>query len=326
MQNPVLLRRLAILCPTCILVLLYLFVFRAADEVDPQNEFLQEEVKIQPEAPKAQIFAPQPNTPQPYTPPVATPPGIDNPYDECSMQFGSRIIPLIVYKPPRVTPPYPTILFLHGAEYSGTDNRKQLTVGLPEAIRQIPDKWPFMVVMPQKPLVKQSWDEFMPSNFLLSLLVALPGEYMHLIDLQRIYLVGLSQGAAGAWSMAAQHPSLFAAVSPMAGWGDPEQLGKALPDVPIWAFHGEDDPVVDPKRSLEIIQAIQKNGGHPKLTLYPAVGHSPWDIAFFHEELAKWLLQHREPSAIELSMESPDGDLRCSPANIDFEAVKKNPR
>src|SRR5262249_50688581 len=43
----------------------------------------------------------------------------------------------------------PLILFLHGAGESGTDGRKQVTVGLGPAVRKREKAFPFLTVFPQ---------------------------------------------------------------------------------------------------------------------------------------------------------------------------------
>ena len=46
---------------------------------------------------------------------------------------------------------WPVILFLHGAGERGSDGMDETQVGLPNAIRAHPERWPFVVVMPQLP-------------------------------------------------------------------------------------------------------------------------------------------------------------------------------
>lgn len=69
-----------------------------------------------------------------------------------------------------------------------------------------------------------------------------------------------------------------AAVVPIAGAGA-ENLVDTFGDVPIWAFHGENDRVIPFERgSKQIVDAI--NAANPKVralvTTYPGVGHDSW--------------------------------------------------
>ena len=47
---------------------------------------------------------------------------------------------------------WPVILFLHGRGERGSEGMWQTQIGLPQAIRDHPERWPFIVVMPQCPL------------------------------------------------------------------------------------------------------------------------------------------------------------------------------
>lgn len=53
----------------------------------------------------------------------------------------------------------PAILFLHGYGESGTDYRKQLTVGLPPRAKAHPEQWPFVLIAPQKPVFNSEWEK-----------------------------------------------------------------------------------------------------------------------------------------------------------------------
>jgi predicted peptidase len=42
-----------------------------------------------------------------------------------------------------------------------------------------------------------------------------------------------------------------------------------------------------------MVEALKKNGGHPKLTIYPEAGHDSWTQAYNSPELYEWLLQQK---------------------------------
>ena len=48
---------------------------------------------------------------------------------------------------------WPIILFLHGRGERGAEGMWQTEIGLPEAVRDHPERWPFIIVMPQCPQV-----------------------------------------------------------------------------------------------------------------------------------------------------------------------------
>ena len=91
------------------------------------------------------------------------------------------------------------------------------------------------------------------------------------IDRRRIYITGLSMGGFGTWDAVVRRPNFFAAAVPICGGGDVEQAAK-LKNLPIWAFHGDADPVVPVEGTTAMIESIRKSGGEPKMTIYPEVG------------------------------------------------------
>jgi predicted peptidase len=79
------------------------------------------------------------------------------------------------------------------------------------------------------------------------------------IDGARVYLMGHSMGAYGTWSVAANHPELFAALGPISGGGNPAALAK-IKHVPQYVVHGDADPTVPVTQSRAMVQAAGKLG------------------------------------------------------------------
>lgn len=92
--------------------------------------------------------------------------------------------------------------------------------------------------------------------------------------------------------LAAAEPERFAAVTPVAGRGDPA-VACALRDKPVWAFHGDRDDVVIPEGSFAMIRAVRACGGKPRLTIYPGLGHNAWDPAYDDPAPYLWFLSQR---------------------------------
>ena len=61
----------------------------------------------------------------------------------------------------------------------------------------------------------------------------------------------------------------------------------------LWVFHGAKDPTVPFERSKQMVEALKKNGGDPKFTIYPEAGHDSWTEAYNTPELYEWLLQQK---------------------------------
>jgi predicted peptidase len=180
---------------------------------------------------------------------------------------------------------WPLMLFLHGAGERGEDLEKVKMWGPPKLVGETKD-FPFILVSPQCPAEK-SWDP--------DALAALVDQVaqQHPVDRSRMYVTGLSMGGYGSWRILAQYPQLFAAGIPICGGGDPKQADN-LKDIPIWAFHGDQDRAVPVERSQEMLTAIQAAGGtKAKLTIYPGVGHNSWSQTYDNPDIYQWLLEHR---------------------------------
>jgi dienelactone hydrolase len=120
------------------------------------------------------------------------------------------------------------------------------------------------------------------------------------VDPARVYLTGLSCGGYGVWESLAQFGvGRIAAAVPIAGDGRPalRSSGCALASVPIWAFHGDADDVVNPAGSIDTITRLRTcpapRAKQLRLTVYPGVGHESWDHAYSGsqgEDIYGWML------------------------------------
>ena len=190
---------------------------------------------------------------------------------------------------------YPVILFLHGSGETGSDNVKQVKVGLGPAIKKGEKKFPFIAIFPQashrKVAVRGRWAAGNPdAKTALGILDEVMSK--HSCDPKRVYLTGLSMGGYGTWSLAAAHPKKWAAIAPVCGGGDPAEIAPKVKGLPIWCFHGDADRAVPVEQSRKMIAAIKEAGGEPKYTEYPGVGHNSWDRAYGTPELYDWFLEH----------------------------------
>ncbi|TDQ36426.1 prolyl oligopeptidase family serine peptidase [Aureibacillus halotolerans] len=182
---------------------------------------------------------------------------------------------------------YPLVLFLHGRGERGSDLEKVRTQGLPKAMEGWRES-PFIMVAPQCP--EDSYWPFLLES-LLSLLDDVCERYA--VDQQRIYLTGLSMGGYGSWFLSLKAPDRFAAVAPICGVGIPT-LADALKDTAVWAFHGEKDTVVPVEHTKTMVSAINKAGGHAKLTIYPEADHDSWTVTYENPEFFSWMLKQKK--------------------------------
>ena len=185
---------------------------------------------------------------------------------------------------------WPLMIFLHGAGERGSDLNKVKVHGPPKLIERGKDL-PFIIVSPQCPS-----GHWWPTK--VETVMALIDEIVekYNVDESRIYLTGLSMGGYGTWAIACAHPERFAAIVPICGGGQP-YLASRLRDVPVWAFHGEKDPVVPVRESQRMVAVVNAAGGNARLTVYPDAQHDSWTQTYDNPDLYTWLLSHTKPPA-----------------------------
>ncbi|MFC5864289.1 alpha/beta hydrolase-fold protein [Acidicapsa dinghuensis] len=198
----------------------------------------------------------------------------------------------------------PIILFLHGRGERGTEGMWQTQIGLPQQLRDHPERWPFIVVMPQCPY-RHFWTD--PDMLRLAMATLDQETREFHADPDRTYLMGLSLGGYGAWELAKDYPHRWAAVAIASSgifwsyaperWREqatlPAEYAHRIGRTPIWLFHGSEDTTVLPRQSELLYDAFKAAGGHIRFWEYQGLHHDCWTRAFNEPELPRWLLDHR---------------------------------
>ncbi len=226
---------------------------------------------------------------------------------------------------------YPLVFFLHGHGECGTDNCAQLAVlGKSNAfLDALAERNDCVILAPQTYCdgatnvsewiasgsgipSKHIWDSGLggmkarsdelseiPYTLGLQAASALLDEYLALptVDLDRVYLAGISMGGCGAWELAARRPETFAALVPICGSGILSSAAR-LVKLAIWAFHGMADATVLPEGSEKMCDAINAAGGHAVYTGMKGVGHDAWIRGYATrnengETAAEWIMRQR---------------------------------
>ena len=203
---------------------------------------------------------------------------------------------------------WPIILFLHGRGERGSEGMWQTQIGLAEAVRNHPERWPFVIVMPQcpqnRPLdrSRHARDGDGRARPGVSGVSRRPGAHLsHRSLAGRLRRLGTG----------APHPHRWAAIAIAAGgifwsyeperWQEssvlPAEYARALGRTPIWLFHGSLDTVVAPRQSEMMFDAFKAAGGDIRLWIYQGLQHDCWTRAYDEPELPRWLLSHRIPAA-----------------------------
>jgi predicted esterase len=200
--------------------------------------------------------------------------------------------------------PWPILLFLHGRGERGSEGMFQTQIGLPLAVRDHPERWPFIIVMPQC-LFPNFWTDPVMLDMAMAALDQEAAEFH--TDPSRTYLTGLSMGGYGAWELARMYPHRWAAIVIASGgpfwsyaperWQQantlPGEYARVIGRTPIWMFHGSEDNVVPMRESDLMFNAFKAMGGNVRLWIYQGLHHDSWARAYNEPELPRWLLTHR---------------------------------
>ena len=118
------------------------------------------------------------------------------------------------------------------------------------------------------------------------------------IDDDRVYLMGHSMGGYGSWSVAVNHPDLFAAIGPISGGGTPFSRPKlkAIAHVPWIVVHGDNDPTVPVEESRKMVKAgkelgIESNTSKSRAAITPTW----WSPRF--KDIFDWFDTHKRQTA-----------------------------
>jgi predicted peptidase len=236
-----------------------------------------------------------------------------------------------LFVPPSIAPgeKYPLLLWLHGRGDSGTDNAKQLMhmqflLNDPDRL----DKHPFFILVPQCPEDRAWFDghrtasassEAAKGDELLDVASEMLDETIakHPIDVDRVYLLGISTGGTAAWEMAMRDPERFAAIAPLgSAGGESADIGR-LREVPVWAFHCTRDTWISIDLVANTIDALREAGGTAALTAIDREEHGCWRDALADYRVVSWMLRQRRGSLCW----PPPGDRPWPPWQMVGQAV-----
>jgi predicted esterase len=112
------------------------------------------------------------------------------------------------------------------------------------------------------------------------------------IDSTRIYLMGHSMGGYGTWSIAMNHPDLFAALGPISGGGSPDGMAK-IRRIPEYVTHGDDDRTVPVAQSRSMVEAGRKAGADIVYVEVPGGSHTSVAVPALAPMLDFFVKQHK---------------------------------
>ena len=115
------------------------------------------------------------------------------------------------------------------------------------------------------------------------------------IDPDRIYLTGHSMGGYGTWSVAMNHPEVFAALAPISGGANNPAAMSKIAHIPQLVVHGDNDPTVPVERSRVMVATGKKLGAEIKYIEVPGGDHGSV-VAPNFPAVFEWFDAHRRRS------------------------------
>jgi predicted peptidase len=200
---------------------------------------------------------------------------------------------------------WPVILYQHSSGERGTDNVKQLSIGLAPVLKTQEATWQAITIFPQVNSTEQARAGYIAVG--MASLDSITAHYN--VDPARIYVTGISAGGVYSYEMLHLNPTRFAAFVPIAAntcplciTGNPNasqadaalQLAHEMPTMGYWQFQGRLDPNIY-YGDAEVISSTWKTvNPNARYTEYPTALHDAWTQAYNDPTLIPWLLaQHK---------------------------------
>ena len=182
---------------------------------------------------------------------------------------------------------YPVIFLFHGSGSRGTNINKIKANSFFEKTKNTVHK--FITVAPQ--CHENSWIDLWENVKMMVEEILL----WDFCDTDRVYAIGPSMGGYAVWQIAISMPHTFAAIVPICCGGMYWNADR-LKNIPVWAFHGMKDEIIDYKDSQRMVEAVNDCGGNARLTIYPYAGHEIWSDVYADEDVFSWMLSQRKRS------------------------------
>ena len=187
--------------------------------------------------------------------------------------------------------PFPLIIALHGM---GGDENSYFAVYGQGAFKTEAEKHGYIVACPKgrKPASMYVGDA---EKDVMDVIAEVRRAYN--VDPDRIYLTGHSMGGFGTWSVAMDHPDVFAALAPISGGANTPASMSRIAHIPQLVVHGDNDPTVPVERSRVMVAMGKKLGAEIKYIEVPGGDHGSV-VAPNFPAVFEWFDSHKRKSGI----------------------------
>ena len=112
------------------------------------------------------------------------------------------------------------------------------------------------------------------------------------INTEKISLTGHSMGGTGTWTLALGNLDLYYKIAPMSGSVTMNDKNvEKLSQLPVWAFVGDEDQIVDPESSIAMVEALQGANADAQITIFEGANHfAVPELGYLGTDVIRWLI------------------------------------
>lgn len=186
--------------------------------------------------------------------------------------------------PDSINKRYPVMMFFHGAGEPGCpsnggiyNNEKQLLHGGKLFMDRVDNnQFDGFLFYPQA-VVTTECSNYWGSAYDAVILAALDSMIKYIrVDIDRLFVNGLSDGGRTTWRFARTWPMRVARVAPSSMYAGTTNHTSMI-HIPVWFATGGRDTNPSPEQAQETLTTFTNQGGNIRYTLFPELGHSVWN-------------------------------------------------
>ena len=227
----------------------------------------------------------------------AIPEGVLNPNEEKRLLCNE--LPYLLFTPTKCgQKPVPLIVYFAGTGEQGTDltaHFHQTTIFSIVTSPEFQKKHPCYLFAPMVPKEAQiaclkEWSPPMADLVCDAMYAVIRGAKTPKVDLNRLYLTGLSYGGRAAWTFPFGYPGRFAASIPVAGYANAETVPDSNPGS-FWFVYNEGEYASEKARRglADMARVVAERGGEFRMSPIPDKGHNAWDKAWREDAVWDWM-------------------------------------